>query len=200
MHFLCKCGYRMLDNTDCLSYKCRIIADQDIDEFWDLIYKRSEISQNENSDMTRTEVYAIDSRLDNIMERFMYQCPSCGRLFLENPDERAGLIMFTPCSDGEPEPDVNRKLLISSHGERWKGFLSADWYDDKPKWSDYHGLIIPIVNIELEDLYFNDYEAFEKRFYELFEHLKALNIISYAKLNVNKKNIFKWRIYSYWYC
>ena len=113
-------------------------------------------------------------------------------MYIENPEKPSYLIMFTPCAEGEPEPDINKRLLISSHGEQWKGHLYADWYDEKPEWCEHRGMIYPILNIQLDDLSFDDFEAYEKRFYELFEHLKGLHLISYAILNVNHKRTFMW--------
>lgn len=34
MHFLCYCGFPILDSSDNLSYKANIIADQDWDDIW----------------------------------------------------------------------------------------------------------------------------------------------------------------------
>ena len=110
-----------------------------------------------------------------------YQCPSCGRVFIEDPENRSQFIRFIPCLEGEPEPDVNKKLLISSYGEKWKGHLYANWHDEKPEWCAHRGMIYPMVNIQLDNLSFDDHEVFEKRFYELFDHLKELKLISYAK-------------------
>lgn len=190
MNFLCKCGYRIHDSSDGLSYKGWIIADQDMDEFWHLTERKEEILHSEKADMT--EVDTIDSRLYSITERAIYQCPSCGRVFIEDLLDDFKLIQFTPCIDGKPEPDVSKKLLISSYGEKWNGYMFADWYDEIPNWSNAHGNIVPVVNIDLDDLEFDDYEAFEKRFYELFEHLKGLGLITSARLDVNQKNIFNW--------
>ncbi len=184
MHFLCKCGYRIHDSSDFLSYKATIIADQDMNEFWNLI---------EKAERPHTEVIEIFYKLIKLMERSIYECPSCGRVFIENPEERSRLIRFTPCLEGEPEPDVNKRLLISSYGEKWKGSLYADWYDQKPEWMNHHGMIMPDLNIQLDNLNFDDYEAFEKRFYELFEHLKGLDLINHATLNVNRKKVFTWQ-------
>lgn len=190
MHFLCKCGYGIHDSSDGLSYKGWIIADQDWDEFCHLTDRKAELRCSENADMHEAD--AIDSRLYAITERAMYQCPACGRVYIENLLDDLNLVEFTPCPEGEPAPDVSKKLLISSYGEKWKGYLFADWYDEIPRWSKTHGNIVPVVNIDLDDLEFDDYEAFEKRFYELFEHLKALGIITSASLDVNQKNIFNW--------
>ena len=54
-------------------------------------------------------------------------------------------------------------------------------------------MIMPNLNIQLDDLHFDDYESFEKRFYELFEHLKGLHLIKHATLNVNRKKVFTWQ-------
>lgn len=37
MHFYCQCGNRIDDTTDMISYKARMIADQDWDGFLDAI-------------------------------------------------------------------------------------------------------------------------------------------------------------------
>lgn len=184
MHFLCKCGYRIYDNTDCLSYKGTIIADQDMDEFWDLITK---------AERPHNETVEIFDELTSLMKRCIYQCPSCGRIFIDDQSDNSRLIRFTPCAEGEPEPDVNKSLLCSCYEEKWKGFLLADWYDEKPEWLENHGVIMPNLNIKLDNLRFDNYTDFEKRFYELFEHLKGLNLIGYAILNVNRKRIFIWQ-------
>ena len=183
MHFLCKCGYRFHDSSDCLSYKGRIIADQDWNEFWDCMEKLEKSHKND---------HAIYERINHLLQLNLYQCPSCGRVFIEDPENRSQFIRFTPCLEGEPEPDVNKRLLISSYGKKWKGYLYANWHDEKPEWCAHRGMICPIVNIQLDNLSFDVYEDFEKGFYELFEHLKELKLISYAILNVNHKRTFMW--------
>ncbi len=184
MYFLCKCGYRIHDNTDCLSYKGTIIADQDMNEFWDLI---------EKVERPHAETVEIFNELVGLMGRYIYQCPSCGEIFIEDQSNRSKLIEFTPCTEGKSEPDVNKRLLRSAHEEKWKGYLFADWYDEKPEWVKYRGMIMQNLNIQLDNLNFDDYEAFEKRFYELLEHLKGLNLINHAILNVNRKRTFMWQ-------
>ena len=82
--------------------------------------------------------------------------------------------------------------MISAYGEKWKGYLYGEWRDEKPEWSDYHGYIDPTVNIQLDNLVFNDFEAFKKRFFEVFEYLKSMDIINYATLKINREEIFHW--------
>ena len=184
MNFLCKCGYRIHDTSDCLSFKGTLIADQYINEFWRTI---------EKAEQPHDEKIDIFLELEKLMQRNVYHCDSCGRVFIEDQADKYKLVMFTPCADGTPEPDVSRKLFNSAHMENWKGSLHADWRDKKPEWCEHHGMIFAILNIKIENTEFDDYEAFEKRFYELFEHLKGLDLITDASLTINNKRAFDWR-------
>ena len=184
MHFLCRCGYRLHDSSDLISYKGTIIADQDMNEFWSLI---------EKAEKPHAEICDIFSSLNKLMMRCIYQCPSCGRLFIEDQSDNYQLIRFTPCIEGEPEPDVSKNLLISAYEENWKGSITAEWFDEKPWWSECHGTIMPQLNVRLDDLKFDDYPAFEKRFYELLDDLKARQLLNYAVLKVNGRKIFRWQ-------
>lgn len=88
--------------------------------------------------------------------------------------------------------DGNKKLFMSAYGEKWKGALYADWYDEKPSWMEYHGSIMPCVNIKLENLHFDNYDLFEKRFFEVLEYLKELDIVVSASMRVNGKQTYNW--------
>lgn len=54
------------------------------------------------------------------------------------------------------------------------------------------GMIGPEVNIEFENLVFDDYEQFEIRFWDLFKELKEKKLIKTAWLEKNRKKIFDW--------
>lgn len=56
----------------------------------------------------------------------------------------------------------------------------------------YHGIIDPDVNLDYENLLFDDYKQFEARFWEIFEDLKEKKLIRYAKLERNRAKIFSW--------
>ena len=183
MKFLCKCGNIIHDTSDCLSYKGTLIADQDLNEFWDII---------EKAEQPHDERIDIFLELEKLMTRNVYQCDSCGMVFIEDQSDKYKLVMFTPCTDGTPEPEVSRKLFNSAHMENWKGYLHADWSDKKPEWCEHNGYIFPILNIKIENTEFDEYEAFEKRFYELFEYLKGLDLITNATLTINGKRAFSW--------
>lgn len=91
-----------------------------------------------------------------------------------------------------PEGAVNAKLLNSHKASAWKGRLYAYWYDEKPEWMEHRGMIGPEVNIEFENLVFDDYEQFEIRFWDLFKELKEKKFIKTARLEKNRKKIFDW--------
>ena len=177
MHFLCPCGNDIHDTTDCLSYKAGILADQDEEELWEILEKA------ENPHIDRMDIATEVMRL---LRRNMYQCPDCGRVFIEDPADGYELVCF------EPVRQVNRRMLISEHGEAWRGYLYADWRDPKPDFIDHKGYISPICNVKFDDLYFDDYEAFERRYFEIFHEMWARKIIRRASLNVNRETKHIW--------
>jgi len=73
--FKCLCGYRISDGTDNFPYKGEVISDQDWETVWGAI---SELKESN-----------VDERLDAITGiriqhgRAIYECSSCGRLWLE---------------------------------------------------------------------------------------------------------------------
>ena len=184
MHFSCQCGILIHDTADNLPYKGKIIADQDFNTLWDLIEKL------EKQHIDRIDVY---NKIHDLLMREIYQCPKCGRIYIENQAQNYDLVGFQMESPEQQEKKENRSLLLSAYGEKWKGHLYAEWRDEKPDWwCDHHGIIMPEVNIKMDNLVFDDYDAFEKRFYEVFEELKVRDIIVSASLKANGKTIFTW--------
>ena len=181
MHFLCRCGYDIHDTSDNLSYKGTIIADQDIDTLWSIIEKLEQPHDN------KIDVF---EQVSDLLRKTIYQCPECGRVYIEDQAHDYKLVGFN--FDSDEQHDQHRSLLMSSYGEKWKGSLFAEWRDDKPDWLEYHGIIMPEVNIQLDDLCFDDFDAFERRFYEVLDYLKKLDIIGCASLRVNGKQTFIW--------
>ncbi|MEZ3437428.1 MAG: hypothetical protein K1W18_00945 [Oscillospiraceae bacterium] len=177
MHFLCHCGYDIHDTSDCLSYKACLIADQDEEELWEILEK-GEKPHNDKIDIA-TEVMRL-------LHRNVYQCPKCGRIFIEDADDGYELKCF------EPAENVNKKMLISAHGEDWRGYLYADWYDPKPDYCEYKGFITPLCNVKFDDLFFDDYDAFEQRYFEILDEMMARKILRRARLNVNREIKHSW--------
>lgn len=81
MHFWCKCGNRISDTTDLLSYKAHLLADQDDIDYTDGIeraVKNERLSREECTD----EI--ILNLQFHYLQRKMYQCSQCGRIFIED--------------------------------------------------------------------------------------------------------------------
>ena len=180
MHFYCKCGNRISDTTDMISYKAHMIADQDWFDFLDAICAAIE-SKEINREKVIGEFYRETLKATR---RHIYQCVKCGRIFME--DQEYQLHTFAP------EGTDNKRLLNSEKGSTWKGSLYAFWYDEKPVWMECCGMISPNVNISYENLEFDNYEQFETRFWEIFEELKEKKLIRYAKLERNREKVFDW--------
>lgn len=184
MHFYCTCGNRISDTTDFLSYKAYLLADQDEQDYYDAIEQ-----EVKNEEISREEC------VDNIMFSFgrkylgkaMYQCLECGRLFIEDETGR-NFYTFVP------EGDVNKRILNSVEGEKWKGYLRGEWEDEKADWQEHNGYIWIEVNKSFEPMYFNDKEEFQKQYYLLFEQLKKEGIIRSAVMKVNKEWGHDWSL------
>jgi len=183
----CRCGYIFHDNTDFLSFKAHFRADQDTDDFFcqvEDILKNQKLSAE---DKAHEILCVADFHYTN---RILYQCPECGRLFVEDNDGHYHCFM--------PEPEeTNHRLLESAEGENWKGMLHAEWTFPKPQWSEHSGYIIVNINgEERQYLEFDDYEALRKKFYDLFQILSVKKKIRSASLyrtqDKKREKIFDW--------
>lgn len=174
MHFYCKCGFRFSDAGDSIPYKARLLADQDVKELVEIL----EYGEQPHDDDLELFAPACD-----LIEKSVFQCPECGRLYVEDNDY--SFLQFVPCEDAEPSDEVNKHLLISAHGNRWRGCLYGDWKNPKPEYSEHKGYIEPIVNMQFDNLCFDNYTDFESRYFELFEELLKKDVLEYAALRVN---------------
>lgn len=181
MRFNCQCGFQFNDSGDCVAYKARILADQDVNELAEML----EFGEEPHRDELELCMPALD-----LIERTVFQCPQCGRLYVEDADY--SYIQFVPCEDAEPSPEVNKNLLRSAHGERWRGYLYGVWNNPKPEHSEHKGYIEPLVNMEFDNLEFDDFTAFEKRYYELFDELEEKDRLERAVLWVNDVRKHEW--------
>ena len=179
MHFYCKCGNRISDITDYISYKAHIIADQDWYDFMDIIVDAIESGKSDRKKLV-DEFYRDTCGID----KQMYQCPVCGQIYIDG--EGGSLYSFCP------EAPVNTNLLQSIKGENWEGYLWAEWKDKKSEWSEHHGYIQPMVNGDYKSTDWDDYNEFLKEYYRLFEELKEKQILRHATMKCNKKVIHDW--------
>src|SRR5690349_9237897 len=143
MKYKCLCGEIIADQTDFLHYKARCIADQDWFDFLE-----SEVAGG-----------GQDWRLT----KTIYQCPHCGRLNFKRND---GAMVFFRL---EEENDENKKLLCSAKALQWKRSLIGVWNSLEKLNRIAKG------QLSFRDCFgegyekSNDWTAFEKRYYEIFE-------------------------------
>ncbi|MBP3460265.1 MAG: hypothetical protein J6K58_13730 [Lachnospiraceae bacterium] len=182
MHFYCICGKRITDQTDFLSYKAHVLPDQDYEDFWNGI---DQLVDDETMNHREKENIRFSC---SSMGRYMYQCPECGRVILEDIEDNSKLHFFKPES-----AVVSKKLLVSEKGKQWKGLLHAEWNDEKPDWREHKGYIMPGCNLEYDNTEFDDKESFMERYYEIFEDMVSKGIIRSAMMRVNNERIHIWR-------
>lgn len=108
MHFGCSCGQRIHDNADCLPYKAYLLPDQDEGSYCDEL---EQIIRNESLSLDERVDRAVISLQVRYLSRCIYQCPNCGKLFVDDRDESCRqLHVFLP----EGEQDAADKQLLSS--------------------------------------------------------------------------------------
>lgn len=103
MHFYCGCGNRISDVADRLPYKAYFLADEDDGRYADAMEAA-----------IRDESLPIDKRVDEVvihlqvryLSRCIFQCPECGRLWVDDNDNRLHSFL--------PEGPVDKQLLAAS--------------------------------------------------------------------------------------
>ena len=103
MKIECACGHRMSDGTDGLSYEAHFVPDEDWERLWLEID-----SAIENSGPGAREKEAACMRLRSLrIFRDIWQCPSCGRLYVE--DQSHALRSFVAESEEVPKCLLSRR-------------------------------------------------------------------------------------------
>lgn len=174
----CKCGYIIHDSSDYISYKGRIMADQDHFDYLDFT---AEIIESKYPDRKKLVNNCFDKFTG--MTKIIYQCSKCGRLYIENNNE---IFCFMP------ENHDNKNILKSVHGEKWKGFLHAEWNDKKYEWQEYKGYVCADVNYPCESINSDDKNEIIDGYYRLFEKLRQADVIRSASLKINGRYIHEW--------
>jgi hypothetical protein len=190
MNFRCECGQRIHDTTDYLSYKGYLISDQDqfdlLDEIDDAIEKSGPSSTDKEEAAMR-----IRSLISTLFKT-VYQCSNCGNFFIDNDPPR--LEMFRGANQ------VNKNLLKSALGDKWRGFLYADWKDEIPDWQTSNGTLFNETNVSsltgqlVENGEYSDWETLEQDYYQLFNDLKNKNVIRFSQLKKNNTVIHSWSL------
>src|SRR5437879_649396 len=167
MKYQCICGEIIPDQTDFLHYKAWCVADQDWFDFLE-----SEVAGGGH---------------DWGLTRKIYQCSHCGRLNFQGRD---GHVVFFKL---EMETEENKKILCSVKGLEWKRSLVGVWNS-----------LEKLRRVAKERLYFedcfgegfeqsNEWAAFEKRYYEIFEQLKQSNTLRSAVLKKDGEPLHQWQ-------
>lgn len=157
----CKCGAVIPDQTDFLSFKAHLIADRDWDDFADASEPHSTI--------------------DSSLVRICYQCPQCGRLYVE--DASRNLYSFAP--EGH-----KTQVLSSIKGLAWRGPLIGAW-SDKPSAGQSKGTLWCDAE-EGTSEQFNEWSQLENAYHVLFERLRKLDRLRSAILRKDGKDVHIW--------
>lgn len=104
---VCGCGATLPDNTDCISYKARLLADQDFPDFL-------EEMEAECSGPAPGKAWRYFGEI--------FQCGSCGNLIIFPPDGTARC-------DFQPVEQEHWQWVTRSYlGEGWKGILRGHYW------------------------------------------------------------------------
>jgi hypothetical protein len=98
MKITCECGHTIPDVTDNLPYKAHLIPDKNWDTFWDAIDDAIEKSGPTAADKERA---CMALRKESFGHRFVWQCPKCGRLYVD--DRTHNLQCFVPATASVPK-------------------------------------------------------------------------------------------------
>lgn len=94
MWIKCKCGNILHDNTDAISYKGYIISDREFFDWLDLADEMIESKNPDREELAMTFRRNIGAAGNYIRLKTIFQCPSCGRILLEN--NQGEFSIFSP--------------------------------------------------------------------------------------------------------
>ncbi len=202
MHFGCKCENSISDTTDFIPGKAHFIPDMDyydvVNEIQHYVDRLIAAKEGEEfrivvSEWIKLHFGEIRPLLPRDMisfvigkaQRSMYQCSECGRIHLDSPIDSQHLISFVP--DETPASDEIKQVLNSVHKEKWKRPLIANWFGGAGKlsWQNNYPW-----NWNQEE--FSEWNAFEKRYHEVFEELKSKGLLRSSFLRRDKTIVHSW--------
>jgi hypothetical protein len=155
----CTCGQIIFDQSDHLSWKAHLLADQDYGNFLDAV----EAARWEDS-----------ARGAHAYFRDVFQCTACNDLVLFVGERR---FDFAPL-----EREASARVLVSHRGDEWRGLLRARSRDGKGEiWWDTNkdrGFRRDLSRAELDELY-----------YRKFEELAALDVLRDSFLTIDGETV-----------
>lgn len=107
MNLKCLCGERILDISDCQSYKGHIISDKEYFDFLDFADEMIESSHSDRESLAMTFRMGIGKY---IKIRTVFQCYNCGRILLEDGEGNYKFFL--------PEGHSDCKLLDFEAGNK----------------------------------------------------------------------------------
>ena len=152
--FQCVCGNIISDNTDFISYKARFVSDQDYFDLCDEI---------ENKDFYKQSASLIKYLND------IYQCSQFQNIIFFKNNER---FDFQPL-EKQQKPTV----LKSVFGDKWKGVMTANFYDGK-------GDVWWYTNVDSGFKQRLSLDQLKEIYYKKFEELKKADLLRSAFLRV----------------
>jgi hypothetical protein len=194
MKFSCACGMTLRDQADFLPHKAHFVADQDLFDLYDelethVAHLASRVAgaRGEGAERTKAEEACLASLFASFeaYHRAMYQCPSCGRVYVD--DQGHKLHRFDV-----DDPAPRRDLLGSIRREQWRRPLTARWIprDDRGEltWQASGGARADDEGFEE----FTTWEALVSRYHEVLGRLRDEGTLRHAVLRRGDEIVHAW--------
>lgn len=98
---LCKCGFVFHDITDAICWKAHLITDKD---WFPLLDMADGLIESPDPDRETLCMILRHNLRGCVQSRFLYQCPVCGRVYIEDP--KGAYVCFAP-----EDPDSEKTLF-----------------------------------------------------------------------------------------
>lgn len=83
---LCKCGFVFHDNTNAICWKAHLITDKDWFPLLDMADSLIESPDPDRETLCMMLRHNLSQRNACVLHRFLFQCPECGRVYIEDTD------------------------------------------------------------------------------------------------------------------
>ncbi len=182
----CVCGKIIYDQTDYISYKAYAIPDQDLFDLYDeldVLLEQAVAGHESNAVAAEQMFRSISVQISRTIGQYtkrLYQCTHCGRLYIE--DETLTFRVFSP-----DEHTLQSSILRSVHDDQWKRPLRGHWSSSSRK-----GRVWNIVNAEEDAEWFDDWDAVQARYFEIFNRLRDKGILRDALLKKDGNIAHQW--------
>jgi hypothetical protein len=183
----CACGNVIRSSINPVRHKAHFVANQDIDDMETEVEKCLDqleilIRQATSEVNLGHEIRLLKDKVlywTNFYQRRMYQCTQCGRLYIQDSENKTRRIEFVPAY-----PIEHPHLLQSIKGDKWRGSLRGRWTTGTGDRPEQHGTVYWDINDSHDGgkEAFTDWETLEARYYEVFEQLRAKDILRDASL------------------